>query len=192
MMDPPPVVRPLTAMLISIAHSGLHSDIVSSSENSSRPRLDGFAGTSLFGVVVNGCICMQSCFDDMLSFANAWLARKKSRQADHKWLPLLTSSTLRRMWICSDYIGCMKNGEIYTSDKYRWYEPQHQLLGGGQYFTHAWGPVYVLSWRIAREVSQLNPNSLRFFNNEGGRPLISNFPTHTRTHAHTCVCFATP
>ncbi len=68
---------------------------------------------------------------------------------------------------CVDYIGCMKNGEIYTSAQYRWFEPQHQLLGSGHYFTHAWGPIYVLSWRIAGEISRLNPNSLRFFNNEG-------------------------
>lgn len=41
--------------------------------------------------------------------------------------------------VCADYVGCMKTGQIIKSPRYRWYEPQHQLLGSSSYFTHAWG-----------------------------------------------------
>ena len=38
----------------------------------------------------------------------------------------------------ADYIGCMKTGPVIKSPKYRWYEPQHTLIGA-EYFAHAWG-----------------------------------------------------
>lgn len=38
---------------------------------------------------------------------------------------------------CTDYIGCMKNGQVIKTPRYRWYEPSHALLGS-QYFTHTW------------------------------------------------------
>ena len=52
----------------------------------------------------------------------------------------------------------------------RWFEPQHELIGGRHYFTHAWGSIYVLSDHAARtlaKVSAVVPEGLRFFNNEG-------------------------
>ena len=61
----------------------------------------------------------------------------------------------------------MKTGEIFTSPTLRWYEPQHALLGGKSYFAHAWGTAYVLSGKTATFLGQLQPNSLRFFMNEG-------------------------
>ncbi|DBA81436.1 TPA: hypothetical protein ACH3X1_007222 [Trebouxia sp. C0004] len=66
----------------------------------------------------------------------------------------------------SDYIGCMKTGRIMTSPEWRWYEPQHAVLGGGEYFTHAWGSIYVLSGNAALRVAQMPTGSLRFFANE--------------------------
>lgn len=67
---------------------------------------------------------------------------------------------------CADYIGCMKNGPVYSDKKYRWHERQWPLLGGN-YFTHAWGTLYVLSGRIARQIGDIPDGSLRFFSNEG-------------------------
>lgn len=66
----------------------------------------------------------------------------------------------------SDYIGCMKTGRIMTSPEWRWYEPQHAVLGGGEYFTHAWGSIYVLSGNAALRVAQMPAGSMRFFANE--------------------------
>ena len=62
----------------------------------------------------------------------------------------------------------MKTGQIIKSQRWRWYEPQHVLLGGGSYFTHAWGPAYVLSGRVAADLAAMRPGSLRHFANEGG------------------------
>lgn len=67
----------------------------------------------------------------------------------------------------TDYIGCMKTGQIMKSPEWRWYEPQHAVLGGGHYFTHAWGSIYVLSGKAACSVAQMPEGSLRFFANEG-------------------------
>lgn len=70
----------------------------------------------------------------------------------------------------ADYIGCMKTGGIMRTPNLRWYEPQHELFGGQEYFTHAWGSIYVLSDHAARtlaKVSAIVPEGLRFFNNEG-------------------------
>lgn len=64
------------------------------------------------------------------------------------------------------YIGCMKTGDIFTKPEFRWYEPQHVLLGSKSYFAHAWGTAYVLSGRTATFLSQLRPGALRFFMNE--------------------------
>lgn len=38
----------------------------------------------------------------------------------------------------ADYVGCMKTGPVIKSNQYRWYEPQHALIGA-EYFAHAWG-----------------------------------------------------
>lgn len=62
----------------------------------------------------------------------------------------------------------MKTGDIFTKPEFRWYEPQHVLLGSKSYFAHAWGTAYVLSGHTATFLSQLQPGSLRFFMNEGG------------------------
>jgi galactosylxylosylprotein 3-beta-galactosyltransferase len=66
----------------------------------------------------------------------------------------------------ADYIGCMKTGQVYTSKSFRWYEPQHAVLGSSSYFTHCWGTIYVLSGRAAEHLATLNSNMLRFFANE--------------------------
>lgn len=65
----------------------------------------------------------------------------------------------------ADYVGCMKNGPIFTSNVYRWYEPQHALLGN-TYFTHCWGTIYALSGRAASMLCSLDPRTLRYFANE--------------------------
>ncbi|KAL3152446.1 hypothetical protein ABBQ32_001493 [Trebouxia sp. C0010 RCD-2024] len=65
----------------------------------------------------------------------------------------------------SDYIGCMKTGQIMTSPEWRWYEPQHAVLGSKQYFTHAWGSIYVLSGTAASSIAQM-PSRMRYFANE--------------------------
>ena len=54
-----------------------------------------------------------------------------------------------------------------TSPEWRWYEPQHAVLGGKDYFTHAWGSIYVLSGKAASTIAQLPANSMRYFANEG-------------------------
>jgi galactosylxylosylprotein 3-beta-galactosyltransferase len=69
--------------------------------------------------------------------------------------------------IAADYVGCMKTGQIIKSPRYRWYEPQHALLGGNNYFTHAWGSLYVLSGRVAADLAAMRDGSLRHFANEG-------------------------
>ncbi|EFN52007.1 hypothetical protein CHLNCDRAFT_10529, partial [Chlorella variabilis] len=68
--------------------------------------------------------------------------------------------------IRADYVGCMKTGQIIKSPRYRWYEPQHAVLGGASYFTHAWGSVYVLSGRVALDLAAMRDGSLRHFANE--------------------------
>ncbi|GAB4819945.1 hypothetical protein N2152v2_006991 [Parachlorella kessleri] len=70
--------------------------------------------------------------------------------------------------IHADYVGCMKTGTVIKSPQQRWYEPQHAIFGGSDswYFTHAWGPIYVLSGRVAEYLAAQRPGSLRFFNNE--------------------------
>lgn len=67
----------------------------------------------------------------------------------------------------AEYVGCMKTGGIMKDTNLRWYEPQHAVLGGSTYFTHAWGSIYVLSGHIARDVASIEEGRLRFFNNEG-------------------------
>ena len=66
----------------------------------------------------------------------------------------------------ADYIGCMKTGPIYTTKNFRWYEPQHAVLGSQSYFTHCWGSIYVLSGRAAQMLASVEPSLLRFFANE--------------------------
>ncbi len=60
----------------------------------------------------------------------------------------------------------MKNGDVYSDPRMRWFERQWQLLGK-TYFTHAWGTFYVLSSAIATQISSLPDGLLRFFGNEG-------------------------
>lgn len=66
----------------------------------------------------------------------------------------------------ADFIGCMKRGEVYRKPGMRWMEPQHPLLGD-HYYTHVWGPAYVVSGRAASFLSSIPEGSLRFLNNEG-------------------------
>ncbi|KAK9909511.1 hypothetical protein WJX75_003351 [Coccomyxa subellipsoidea] len=66
----------------------------------------------------------------------------------------------------ADYIGCMKNGDVYSDPAMRWFERQWPLLGK-TYFTHAWGTLYVLSGKVAAHLSSVPDGLLRFFGNEG-------------------------
>jgi galactosylxylosylprotein 3-beta-galactosyltransferase len=72
-----------------------------------------------------------------------------------------------RQWaaVHADYIGCMKTGPVIKSDKYRWFEPQHALIGS-EYFAHAWGTIYVLSGRVAADLGAMRDGALRHFANE--------------------------
>lgn len=87
-------------------------------------------------------------------------------------LVVVTSHFVYRAEMCrladslADYIGCMKNGDVYSDPKYRWYEELWLLLGK-TYFTHAWGTLYVLSKRAVMRISAMPDGALRFFNNEG-------------------------
>lgn len=65
----------------------------------------------------------------------------------------------------ADYIGCMKNGPVYASPEFRWYEPSHALLGP-DYFTHCWGSAYVLSGKAVDAVVNIPRGMLRFLANE--------------------------
>jgi hypothetical protein len=64
------------------------------------------------------------------------------------------------------YVGCMKTGEILKSPKFRWWEPQWELLGGSRYFAHSWGSAYALSGAAASFLASMPRNSLRFLANE--------------------------
>jgi hypothetical protein len=75
----------------------------------------------------------------------------------------------------------MKTGQIMKSPRYRWFEPQFTLLGGGSYFTHAWGSIYVLSGRVAADLGAMRGGTLRHFANEG-------VAQETERHAGLCWC----
>lgn len=64
-------------------------------------------------------------------------------------------------------MGCFKTGAVFKSPSQRWYEPQHELIGGKEYFAHCWGSMYALSGRAAEDISLMREGSLRFFANEG-------------------------
>ena len=68
--------------------------------------------------------------------------------------------------IDADYVGCMKTGDIQMDPKYKWFEPQHTLLGDASYFAHSWGSVYVLSRIAAQAMLEIKKENLRFFANE--------------------------
>ena len=72
----------------------------------------------------------------------------------------------------------MKTGQIIKSPRWRWYEPQHVLLGGQGYFTHAWGTLYVLSGQAAADLSSMRDGALRHFANEGA---------HACSHGGACL-----
>ncbi|KAL6980044.1 galactosylxylosylprotein 3-beta-galactosyltransferase [Sarracenia purpurea var. burkii] len=63
------------------------------------------------------------------------------------------------------YIGCMKKGPVITDPKLKWYEKSGELIGG-EYFLHAYGPIYVLSAEVVASLAISRNNSLRMFNNE--------------------------
>ncbi|KAL2476417.1 putative beta-1 [Abeliophyllum distichum] len=63
------------------------------------------------------------------------------------------------------YIGCMKNGPVFTDPKLKWYEPLSHLLGK-EYFIHAYGPIYALSADVVASLVALRNNSFRMFSNE--------------------------
>ena len=78
----------------------------------------------------------------------------------------------------------MKTGRIMTSPEWRWYEPQHAVLGGRDYFTHAWGSIYVLSGSVASTIAQMPAGLMRFFANEGQ---FCSLVKYLRHHARTSL-----
>lgn len=72
-----------------------------------------------------------------------------------------------RQWkeMDADYIGCMKHGEVLVNRNFKWYEPQHGLLGK-EYFAHSWGSLYVLSNNAVTAVLSIDNKHLRNFANE--------------------------
>ncbi len=80
-------------------------------------------------------------------------------------LPRLSAAVKQWESMRVDYTGCMKRGDVQKNQAYKWFEPQHQLLGG-EYFSHAWGSLYVLSGRAADAMSSVSPSLLREFENE--------------------------
>ena len=84
---------------------------------------------------------------------------------------------------------------IMTDPKYRWYEPQHVLLGSKTYFAHTWGSIYVLSGAIATFLASVPPEALRYFSNEGRSiwmpSIYAGWPTqgeHRMVRIHRCGC----
>ncbi|XP_057831119.1 probable beta-1,3-galactosyltransferase 12 isoform X2 [Cryptomeria japonica] len=63
------------------------------------------------------------------------------------------------------YIGCMKKGPVITDPKLKWYEPLGYLLGG-EYFYHAYGPIYALSSEVVAGLAVARNDSFRMFSNE--------------------------
>uniref|UniRef100_A0A0D6R5R8 Hexosyltransferase n=1 Tax=Araucaria cunninghamii TaxID=56994 RepID=A0A0D6R5R8_ARACU len=63
------------------------------------------------------------------------------------------------------YIGCMKKGPVITDPKMKWYEPLGYLLGG-EYFYHAYGPIYALSAEVVAGLAVARNDSFRMFSNE--------------------------
>eukprot|EP01018_Ginkgo_biloba_P000174 Gb_40832 [translate_table: standard] len=63
------------------------------------------------------------------------------------------------------YIGCMKNGPVFTDPNLKWYEPLGNLLGN-EYFIHAYGPIYALSAEVVAGLAVLRNDSFRMFSNE--------------------------
>ena len=86
---------------------------------------------------------------------------------DDVYLQLPRLSAAVKQWdsMQVDYTGCMKRGEVQKNPLYKWFEPQHALLGG-EYFSHAWGSLYVLSGRAASDISSMTRSVLRRFENE--------------------------
>ncbi|KAL6767917.1 hypothetical protein ACKKBF_B37090 [Auxenochlorella protothecoides x Auxenochlorella symbiontica] len=91
----------------------------------------------------------------------------------------------------ADYIGCMKNGQVIKTPRYRWYEPSHALLGS-QYFTHTWGSAYVVSRKAAALLTSLPAGSLRHLANEdvtlGAWMLALNLTHHDDRRMCSPVC----
>ena len=87
---------------------------------------------------------------------------------DDVYLKLHTVPTAISQWKSHqyDYIGCMKRGQIFKNPLLRWYEPQHAILGDREYFSHAWGSLYVLSYNAIARLMKLHPETLRYFANE--------------------------
>lgn len=63
------------------------------------------------------------------------------------------------------YIGCMKKGPVITDPKLKWYESQGHLIGN-EYFLHAYGPIYALSYEVVAALATARNDSLRMFSNE--------------------------
>jgi hypothetical protein len=72
-----------------------------------------------------------------------------------------------RQWkeMNADYVGCMKHGDVLINPKYKWYEPQHGLLGK-EYFAHSWGSLYILSSKAVTAILAIDEKHLRNFANE--------------------------
>ncbi|KAL3838578.1 hypothetical protein ACJIZ3_023169 [Penstemon smallii] len=66
----------------------------------------------------------------------------------------------------SDYIGCMKSGEVIAEEGRPWYEPEWWKFGDQKsYFRHAADPVFILSKKLAQYIN-VNSASLKAYAHE--------------------------
>ncbi|GJP39159.1 hypothetical protein CLOM_g1861, partial [Closterium sp. NIES-68] len=63
------------------------------------------------------------------------------------------------------YLGCLKKGAVFTNPKLKWFEPKSWLLGS-EYFLHAYGPIYSLSYDVVNILNAIPKGRLRMFLNE--------------------------
>jgi Galactosyltransferase len=94
-------------------------------------------------------------------------------------LPLAAEQWAR---IGAEYIGCMKSGEVHSSNpKDKWFEPAGKLIGE-EYYMNAYGSIYVLRQEVVQRVLTSNAPILRTFANEGARP-----PSPLPARMHACA-----
>ena len=78
----------------------------------------------------------------------------------------LPSALIQWDGIGADYIGCMKTGDIQRDPAFKWYEPQHAVLGDASYFAHTWGSLYILSQKAVEGMTSIDAYMLRHLANE--------------------------
>ncbi|CAI5524642.1 unnamed protein product [Closterium sp. Naga37s-1] len=56
------------------------------------------------------------------------------------------------------YLGCLKKGAVFTNPKMKWFEPKSWLVGS-EYFLHAYGPIYSLSYDVVNILNSIPKGS---------------------------------